>query len=146
MWTTKLTLAPLQDIAGLIMFVLGFAIEAAGDQQKYLWKSSKPPRAAINDRGVWVRFFRVVLAALRNCLLTLKSNMVPPPPPNSTLPATRTSLGRSCCGGACTRCASSPPSRTLFPHRQGGRCMRPLWDQSSSPVRSLSPSNFHTFA
>lgn len=37
------------------MFAIGFGIEAVGDQQKYLWKSGKPPKGAINDKGVWVR-------------------------------------------------------------------------------------------
>ncbi|KAM0748107.1 DUF1295-domain-containing protein [Meredithblackwellia eburnea MCA 4105] len=42
-----------RDIAGIILWALGFAIEAVGDQQKYLFKSGKPPKGAIMDKGVW---------------------------------------------------------------------------------------------
>ncbi|KAL8287537.1 hypothetical protein RQP46_003395 [Phenoliferia psychrophenolica] len=42
-----------RDIAGIIMFAIGFGIEAVGDQQKYLWKSSRPAKGEINDKGVW---------------------------------------------------------------------------------------------
>lgn len=36
------------DIIGLIMWVIGFGIEALSDQQKWNFKSSKPPQGAIN--------------------------------------------------------------------------------------------------
>ncbi|KAK4702709.1 hypothetical protein P7C70_g3520, partial [Phenoliferia sp. Uapishka_3] len=42
-----------RDIVGIIMWAIGFASEAISDQQKYMYKSSKPPKGAINDRGVW---------------------------------------------------------------------------------------------
>ncbi|ORY72897.1 hypothetical protein BCR35DRAFT_293970 [Leucosporidium creatinivorum] len=45
------------DIIGVILFALGFLLEAIADQQKYLFKSSKPPKGAIMTKGVW-RFMR----------------------------------------------------------------------------------------
>lgn len=44
-----------QDVIGIIMWVTGFLIEVVGDQQKYSWKSARPPRGEINDKGIWVR-------------------------------------------------------------------------------------------
>ncbi|KAK4051478.1 hypothetical protein OIO90_004692 [Microbotryomycetes sp. JL221] len=41
------------DIIGIILFVIGFAFEVMADQQKFMFKSRKPPRGAINDKGVW---------------------------------------------------------------------------------------------
>ena len=39
----------------MIMFLLGFLCESVADQQKYNYKSNKPPRGSINAKGVWVR-------------------------------------------------------------------------------------------
>jgi len=41
------------DILGIIFWAIGFGIEAIGDQQKFNWKSTKPPKSAINDHGLW---------------------------------------------------------------------------------------------
>jgi steroid 5-alpha reductase family enzyme len=41
------------DILGVIFWVIGFTVEALGDQQKFMWKSAKPPKTAVNDKGVW---------------------------------------------------------------------------------------------
>ncbi|KAK4049998.1 hypothetical protein OIV83_003822 [Microbotryomycetes sp. JL201] len=41
------------DIIGIILFALGWAIEICADDTKYRFKSRKPPRGTINDRGVW---------------------------------------------------------------------------------------------
>lgn len=53
------------DIAGIIMWAIGFTVEAVGDQQKYLFKANKPPKGAINDKGLWVRLSPCSRAATR---------------------------------------------------------------------------------
>ena len=44
----------MQDIIGVILWVLGFLLEVLADQQKFSWKQ-RPGKAkgAINDEGVW---------------------------------------------------------------------------------------------
>lgn len=49
------------------MFILGFALEVVGDQQKYLWKSAKPAKGEINDKGVWVNFLLPPRSLLQKC-------------------------------------------------------------------------------
>jgi hypothetical protein len=41
------------DIIGLILFVIGFALEATADQTKWMFKQSKPPKGAIIQKGPW---------------------------------------------------------------------------------------------
>jgi len=41
------------DIIGIIFFVVGFLFEAISDVQKYRFKSQKPPKEAVNDKGLW---------------------------------------------------------------------------------------------
>ena len=41
------------DIIGIIFFVIGFLSEAIGDVQKYRFKSNKPPKGKVNDKGLW---------------------------------------------------------------------------------------------
>ncbi|KAI5481109.1 DUF1295-domain-containing protein [Pseudohyphozyma bogoriensis] len=42
-----------KDYAGLVMFAIGFICEVVADQQKYLFKSRKPSKSTINDKGIW---------------------------------------------------------------------------------------------
>lgn len=45
-----------RDIAGVVLFVLGFVIEAGADVQKYLFKSrgkGKGDKGAVCDTGFW---------------------------------------------------------------------------------------------
>ncbi|KAF9222278.1 DUF1295-domain-containing protein [Gyrodon lividus] len=42
-----------RDIAGVVIFCLGWSLESTADLQKYLWKASKPPRDAIMNAGLW---------------------------------------------------------------------------------------------
>jgi steroid 5-alpha reductase family enzyme len=43
------------DVAGVVLWVLGFMLEVFADQQKYNFKSSRPPKGTIADIGTWVR-------------------------------------------------------------------------------------------
>lgn len=62
---------PRQDIIGVILFAFGFLLEAVADQQKYLFKSSKPPKGAIMTKGVWVSLPRFKSTAHRLTYLSL---------------------------------------------------------------------------
>ncbi|EIW68746.1 hypothetical protein TREMEDRAFT_31874 [Tremella mesenterica DSM 1558] len=42
-----------RDIAGIILFAIGLSWEALGDIQKYLYKSSKPPKGQPCTKGLW---------------------------------------------------------------------------------------------
>jgi steroid 5-alpha reductase family enzyme len=42
-----------RDIVGVILWAIGFGVEALADIQKYTFKQSKPPQGAITDKGLW---------------------------------------------------------------------------------------------
>jgi len=42
-----------RDIAGIVLWALGWAIESLADAQKYRWKSSKPPKDQPPSFGIW---------------------------------------------------------------------------------------------
>ncbi|KAN0081705.1 Protein of unknown function (DUF1295) domain containing protein [Tylopilus felleus] len=42
-----------RDIAGVVIFWLGWSLESTADLEKYLWKASNPPKDAIMNKGLW---------------------------------------------------------------------------------------------
>jgi len=42
-----------RDIAGIVLWSLGWVIESLGDIQKFRWKSSKPPKDEPPSFGIW---------------------------------------------------------------------------------------------
>lgn len=75
------------DIIGIILFVIGFALEATADQTKWMFKQSKPPKGAIIQKGPWCAFFQVFLRMPRVCVVLnslprsphLLQEILPPP-------------------------------------------------------------------
>ena len=75
------------DIIGIILFAIGLFFEAVGDVQKYLFKSSKPPKGVPCTKGLWKYsrhppYFGEIVIHIG---LYVRRRGPPPPPPLSLL-------------------------------------------------------------